>query len=70
MEGKPTRDSTIAGNLAVVREDYGICVQTHGNYAAGNYTPGPLSPNHEQGVHYFQKRIRESLGLTATDCAV
>lgn len=63
IEAKPARDSTIAGNLAVVREDYGICVQTHGNYATGSYTAGPLSPRHEQGVHYFQKRIKEILGL-------
>ncbi len=62
-EKKPSHDSTIAGNLAVVREDYSICVQTHGNYATGSYTAGPLSPRHEQGVHYFQKRVKESLGL-------
>ncbi|WP_395684855.1 aromatic ring-hydroxylating dioxygenase subunit alpha [Aestuariivirga sp.] len=57
-----TRSDTIARNLAVVREDYGICVATHRNYEAGNYRAGPLSPRHEQGVHYFQKRVRESLG--------
>ena len=34
---KSKHDSTIAGNLAVVREDYGICVRTHGNYATGSY---------------------------------
>ena len=60
---KSKHASTIAGNLAVVREDYGICVQTHGNYATGSYSAGPLSPRHEQGVHYFQTRMRESLGL-------
>ena len=57
-----TRSDTIARNLAVVREDYEICVRTHRNYAAGNYSAGPLSPRHEQGVHYFQERVRESLG--------
>lgn len=41
VEAKPARDSTIAGNLAVVREDYGICVQTHGNYAAGKLYSWP-----------------------------
>jgi choline monooxygenase len=46
----------------VVREDYEICVRTHNNYEAGNYRAGPLSPRHEQGVHYFQDRVRESLG--------
>jgi len=53
---------TIARNLAVVREDYEICVSTHRNYEAGNYSAGPLSPRHEQGVHYFQERVKESLG--------
>ena len=57
-----TRSDTIARNLAVVREDYEICVRTHRNYEAGNYSAGPLSPRHEQGVHYFQERVRESLG--------
>ena len=62
-EHAATRDDTIARNLAVVREDYEVCVGTHRNYATGNYTPGPLSPRHEQGVHYFQKRVAESLGV-------
>lgn len=57
------RSDTIERNLAVVREDYGICVRTHKNYEAGNYSAGPLSPRHEQGVHYFQERVRESLGV-------
>ena len=56
------RSDTIERNLAVVREDYGICVRTHRNYEAGNYSSGPLSPRHEQGVHYFQQRVKESLG--------
>ncbi len=58
------RADTIARNLAVVREDYEICVRTHDNYEAGNYRAGPLSPRHEQGVHYFQQRVKESLGAT------
>lgn len=60
---RPAQEKTIAVNLDVVREDYGICVQTHQNYAAGNYSAGPLSPRHEQGVHYFQQRVKESLTL-------
>ena len=56
------RSATIERNLAVVREDYGICVRTHKNYEAGNYSSGPLSPRHEQGVHYFQQRVKESIG--------
>jgi len=57
------RADTVERNLAVVREDYEICVATHKNYATGSYRPGPLSPRHEQGVHYFQRRVAESLGV-------
>jgi choline monooxygenase len=63
----PTRDSdiadTIARNLAVVREDFEICIETHKNYATGAYSAGPLSPRHEAGVAYFQNRLKESLGI-------
>jgi choline monooxygenase len=57
------RDDTIARNLAVVREDFEICIETHKNYATGSYTAGPLSPRHEAGVHYFQNRLKETLAL-------
>jgi choline monooxygenase len=57
------RSDTIARNLAVVREDFEICIETHKNYATGSYTAGPLSPRHEAGVHYFQNRLKETLEL-------
>ncbi|TMJ40034.1 MAG: hypothetical protein E6G87_03040 [Alphaproteobacteria bacterium] len=60
------RDDLVARNLAIVREDFEICLETHKNYASGAYSPGPLSPRHEAGVAYFQDRIRHSLGLSAT----
>ena len=53
----------VARNLAVVREDFEICVETHKNYASGAYSPGPLSPRHEAGVRYFQDKVRESLAV-------
>jgi choline monooxygenase len=53
------RADTISRNLAVVREDFEICLETHRNYASGDYRPGPLSPRHESGVAYFQRRISE-----------
>ncbi|HUE47189.1 MAG TPA: aromatic ring-hydroxylating dioxygenase subunit alpha [Aestuariivirgaceae bacterium] len=63
----PTKESviedTIARNLEVVREDFGICIETHRNYATGAYTAGPLSPRHEAGVAYFQGRLKQSLGI-------
>jgi choline monooxygenase len=54
-------EHTIARNLAVVREDFEICIETHKNYATAGYTAGPLSPRHEAGVRYFQDKVRESL---------
>ena len=59
--GEAMRANTIEGNLAVVREDYEVCTSTHRNYAAGAYTPGPLSSRHEKGVHYFQSRVADAV---------
>lgn len=56
-------NDTIARNLAVVREDFEICIETHKNYATGAYSAGPLSPRHEAGVHYFQEKVKKSLGI-------
>src|SRR5215212_5010323 len=55
------RRDTIDRNLAVVREDFEICIETHKNYATRAYGAGPLSPRHEAGVHYFQNRIGAAL---------
>jgi choline monooxygenase len=55
------RNETIERNLAVVREDFEICIETHKNYSTGAYSAGPLSPRHEAGVHYFQTRIKDLL---------
>ncbi|CAN5311536.1 aromatic ring-hydroxylating dioxygenase subunit alpha [soil metagenome] len=62
---REARADTISRNLAVVREDFGICLETHKNYASGAYSPGPLSPRHEAGVAYFQDRFRDVLNLPA-----
>ncbi len=55
------REDTIARNLAVVEEDFGICIETHNNYASGGYRSGPLSPRHEQGVAWFQNKVIDVL---------
>jgi choline monooxygenase len=57
-------EDTIARNLAVVREDFEICIETHKNYASNAYSAGPLSPRHEAGVAYFQNRLKQSLGIS------
>ncbi len=59
--GQDRRCDTISRNLAVVEEDFGICIETHKNYASGGYRPGPLSPRHEQGVAWFQERYQQIL---------
>jgi len=56
------RTDTIERNIAVIEEDFAICMATHENYSTDSYTPGPLSPLHEKGVNYFQKRYTEALG--------
>jgi choline monooxygenase len=55
------RQRTIEINCGIVREDFGICEHTQLNYASGAYTPGPLSPRHEQSVAYFQDRVKTAL---------
>jgi choline monooxygenase len=55
------RDRIIETNCAIVREDFGICETAQRNLASGAYSPGPLSPRHERGVHYFQSRVRDAL---------
>ncbi|WP_164893246.1 aromatic ring-hydroxylating dioxygenase subunit alpha [Mesorhizobium sp. M7A.T.Ca.US.000.02.1.1] len=62
-ETSESRAKSVQGTLAVVREDYAICADTHRNYAAGAYTSGPLSGRHERGVQYFQERVAAALGL-------
>ncbi|OAO06924.1 hypothetical protein A8B76_13290 [Roseovarius indicus] len=61
-EGQAAREKTIADNLAVVREDFEVCIETQKNYESGGYRAGPLSPRHEQGVAYFQKKLVEAAG--------
>ncbi len=57
----PHRQRTIDTNVAIVREDFGICEHTQRNYASGAYRPGPLSPKHESSVAYFQGKVRDAL---------
>lgn len=61
-EGRAARDKTIADNLAVVREDFEVCIETQKNYDSGGYRAGPLSPRHERGVAYFQRKLLEAAG--------
>lgn len=61
--GAAGRQKTIEDNLQVIREDFEICIETQKNYASGGYRPGPLSPRHEQGVAYFQRKLREAGGV-------
>lgn len=59
----PARAKSVQGTLAVVREDTQVCAETHRNYVAGAYEPGPLSGRHEKGVRFFQSRVTDALGL-------
>ena len=61
------RRNTIETNCGIVREDFGICEHTQKNYASGGYTPGPLSPRHEQSVAYFQKKVKTALAMKRSE---
>ena len=55
------RAGTVSSNVAVVHEDVGVCADIQRNFAAGAYTPGPLSPRHEQAVAYYQGRVAAAI---------
>ena len=59
--GKAAREKTITDNVAVIEQDFDICLATHQNYLSGGYQPGPLSPRHEKGVYWFQQKLKEAL---------
>ena len=61
------RMETIRSNLVVIREDFSVCSTVHNNYAANNYTTGPLSSRHELGVAYFQQRYLKAMGNTVDE---
>ncbi len=61
------RQETIDANIAVIEEDFEICLATHANYEAGLYSSGPLSPRHEKGVAYFQQRYLNSMQAASAD---
>ncbi|CAF3809398.1 unnamed protein product, partial [Adineta steineri] len=47
--------------LEITNEDKMICEQVQINLDAGIYRPGYLSPKKENGVEFFQNRIRDEL---------
>ena len=59
-EAKQAIDRT----LAITNEDQMICEQVQKNLVAGIYQPGYLSPSMENGVQFFQSRIRSDLSDT------
>lgn len=65
VAGEVTRQQTISANLAVIEEDFSVCLATHQNYQTGLYRAGPLSPRHERGVAYFQRRYCEQMSSSA-----
>ena len=56
-EGKEALQRT----LAITNEDKIMCEQVQYNLDAGIYQPGYLSPSMENGVQFFQSRIRDEL---------
>lgn len=51
----------IASTEAIFRDDLAACRLVQANYAHDNYRPGPLRPDLENGVAYFQARVREAV---------
>ena len=62
ITNSPDREQIITNNIAVIEQDFDICLTTHQNYLSGGYEPGPLSPRHEKGVHSFQTSVKDAIG--------
>lgn len=60
--GAEARQRVIDATQAIFDDDIGAGLLVQANYAEGNARPGPLHPVLENGVAYFQSRIRAALG--------
>ena len=58
---EPAIEAAMAATLAVTNEDKRICEAVQRNLDISLYDTGRLSPRHENGVWYFQKRVREAV---------
>lgn len=55
-------DAVLAASDTLTHEDKAICEAVQKNLDAGIYDWGALSPKHEVGVSWFQRRVAEALG--------
>jgi len=55
---------SIRRSVAITNEDKMMCEQTQINLDSGMYKPGYLSPKMENGVQFFQSRLRSELKST------
>ena len=58
-------EATLEYGLQVSKEDQWITPIIQENLVAGVYEAGPLSPLHENGVHYFHEMVREAVDSAA-----
>lgn len=56
-----TRAQLVAQSARTTAEDIGICETVQRNLETGLYTPGPLSPQHEQGIAHFHALLEPHL---------
>jgi choline monooxygenase len=57
----PLRSRVIGATESIFREDIKACELVQSNYASGDCSPGPLHPQLERSVEYFQCRVRDAL---------
>jgi len=62
-EEKKLIDDFLRFEHLVIEEDVQVCLNVQRNLEAGVYNTGILNPSQENGVHFFQKLVRNTLKL-------
>jgi choline monooxygenase len=58
---EPLRRRVMDTTRSIFVEDMRACEQVQANYSSGAYRAGPLHPQHERAVAYFQDQVRSAL---------
>jgi choline monooxygenase len=63
-ESEPARRHVAEATESIFREDVRACELVQPGYSSGAYRSGPLHPELEASVAYFQRRVRDALDVS------